>query len=86
MWETRQEPTCLPERKTTPATDTGTERASAVAVARPIASIDMVPREGCLRPGCGKDGLINEPSVHMISLYFVSHRDSRVDLPSSKTP
>ena len=62
---------CLPERKTTPATDTGTERASTVAVAKPIFSTDVVLREGCLGPGCRKDGLTNEPDVHIISLDYL---------------
>ena len=41
----------IPDRKTTPATATGIERARAVAVARAISSVVTLAREGCFRPG-----------------------------------
>ncbi|KAG2155962.1 uncharacterized protein EDB93DRAFT_1101722 [Suillus bovinus] len=45
-----QEMKVLPERKTTPATATGTERANIIVVSRPSSSPDVVECEECLRP------------------------------------
>lgn len=50
-----------PDRKTTPGTAEGTERASTVAVASAISVGVTLALDGCLVPGWGNDGLIRDP-------------------------
>jgi len=51
----------LPDKNTTPGTAMGTDRNNIVAVAIAMTLAVVFLLEGCLRPGCGNDGLISDP-------------------------